>query len=601
MRLHRLFWLVSLLLALTVLGLSARIVAIEWTRAQSASRGLESIERLRRVLVAAEMASRERGPSNGVMGDDLPGETATLARLVQARARTDDAFDELDRAVIRSGIRRLAVDAAIAEALAGLKQGRAAINRIAAQPRDERSAADISDAIARMFAVIDDLSPALTQLMDEAQAAYPDASDALIGARVAADLREYAGQLGSQFTVALTARQPLRDTERVAVERLHGRVEQLRKLLVQRTGSGRESRAVRTATDLMQIRYFDSAIPFVESIVRQGMGDARYPVDAAGFAARYVPDMDAIVGLRDVLLEEALGTARRGHADARSALAWIVTGGLITFALLGLTLWVVHHRVVRPLEDTTALIVALARGDLAREIPKPRHRDEVADVLQALTVLRDNSVARRALEDERQRLVEQLREQSNTDFLTGLPNRRGFFTLAERHLPNLVRHGYPVTLALFDIDHFKRINDTHGHAVGDCALVEIARVCQQACRRGDVIARYGGEEFIVLMPHCEIEDAAAQAERLRALIEGTEVVVSERLTLRLTASFGLAGCAPGDHALDAVIARADESLYRAKREGRNRVVCPPDGAQIASAEAAETGPEDPAEPVGLRA
>jgi diguanylate cyclase (GGDEF)-like protein len=323
----------------------------------------------------------------------------------------------------------------------------------------------------------------------------------------------------------------------------------------------------------MQLRYFESAIPFVEALTAHGLDDAQYGMDAAGFAARYVPDMDSIVALRDVLMDEALDQARSGHAEARTALVWIGAGGLLTLGLLGLTLWVVHHRVVRPLEETADLLVAIAQGNLQRTVPSPRYRDEVADVLQAISVLRANSIARVALEDERQRLVEQLRDQSNTDFLTGLPNRRGFFTLAERHIPNQQRHGYPVAVALFDIDHFKQVNDGYGHVVGDAVLVEVARLCGEQSRRGDVAARYGGEEFVVLMPHTDVASAIQHAERLRSAIEALRIPLDDGGELRITASFGVAACRPDDDSLDAAIAGADECLYRAKRQGRNRVVC----------------------------
>lgn len=573
MRLHRLFGLVSLLLAGAVLGLSLRIVVVEWSRAAQARSGLEAMEHLGHLLLAAEMASRERGPANGVLGDDLPGDPAKHERLAQARARTDAAFAVLERAGGTASAPRNEVRALIARATLQLAHAREAIDRTAALPRARRTPADISGAIGKMFAVIDELSPALMRLTNEALAAYPRAADALIGARIAADLREYAGQLGSQFTVALTSRQPLRDAEHVEIERLRGRVEQLRQLLVQRTEAAPDRVPVQTATATMQLRYFESAIPFVEALTARGLDDAQYGMDAAGFAARYVPDMDSIVTLRDVLMDEALDQARSGHAEARTALIWIGAGGLLTLGLLGLTLWVVHHRVVRPLEETADLLVAIAQGNLQRTVPSPRYRDEVADVLQAISVLRANSIARVALEDERQRLVEQLRDQSNTDFLTGLPNRRGFFTLAERHIPNQQRHGYPVAVALFDIDHFKQVNDGYGHVVGDAVLVEVARLCGEQSRRGDVAARYGGEEFVVLMPHTDVASAIQHAERLRSAIEALCIPLDDGGELRITASFGVAACRPDDDSLDAAIAAADECLYRAKRQGRNRVVC----------------------------
>ena len=178
--------------------------------------------------------------------------------------------------------------------------------------------------------------------------------------------------------------------------------------------------------------------------------------------------------------------------------------------------------------------------------------------------------ARVALEDERQRLVEQLRDQSNTDFLTGLPNRRGFFTLAERHIPNQQRHGYPVAVALFDIDHFKQVNDGYGHVVGDAVLVEVARLCGEQSRRGDVAARYGGEEFVVLLPDTTLEGAEVVAQRLCQLLASQAVEVGGQ-AVRYTISAGIATMDADVSDFDALMQRADEALYAAKAGGRNRV------------------------------
>jgi diguanylate cyclase (GGDEF)-like protein len=122
---------------------------------------------------------------------------------------------------------------------------------------------------------------------------------------------------------------------------------------------------------------------------------------------------------------------------------------------------------------------------------------------------------------------------------------------------------------MLDIDHFKRINDTHGHAGGDAALRGLAETLRLGVRAADVLGRLGGEEFAVLLPQAALDDATGYAERLRAGIAGS-VVVHQHQELRFTCSFGVAQMRPSDD-LDALVGRADAALYEAKRAGRDRV------------------------------
>jgi diguanylate cyclase (GGDEF)-like protein len=412
----------------------------------------------------------------------------------------------------------------------------------------------------------------MIQLSTEAQTTYPSAANFLIVARKAVDLREYAGQLGSQFTAALAKRAPLTPQEQISIERLRGRIDLLNKQLVEQITANDNRVAVKTSIDTVQQRYFNSAIPFVEAQIAIGSINGHYNVDAAGFAARYVPDMDSIVTLRDVLMKEALEDARQSLDETRTAALWLASGNLLILALLGMTLWLINRRVVHPLSKATELILALAQGHLKITIPKSKHQDELAEVLNAIAVLRQNSEERVELEAERQRLVERLRELSNTDSLTGLLNRRCFFELAERVLPTLHRHGHPVTLAIFDIDHFKQVNDSYGHSVGDTVLVELAKLCRERCRSGDIVARFGGEEFVIMMPYCNIKEGAGQAERLRRYIEALRIPLPQGGELHISASFGVETCLPSDTSIHEVIKRADERLYVAKNTERNQVI-----------------------------
>lgn len=157
------------------------------------------------------------------------------------------------------------------------------------------------------------------------------------------------------------------------------------------------------------------------------------------------------------------------------------------------------------------------------------------------------------------------------DPLTGAGNRRLFLDATARLLAIRRRHVRPFALISLDLDLFKRVNDTHGHANGDKVLKAVAETLTHNLRGEDVLARIGGEEFAILMPETGKAEAANAAERHRQAIEAI-VVPTSKGAIRITCSFGVTEGEPQDSAPDAVMQRADEALYRAKREGRNRVV-----------------------------
>ena len=164
-------------------------------------------------------------------------------------------------------------------------------------------------------------------------------------------------------------------------------------------------------------------------------------------------------------------------------------------------------------------------------------------------------------------LAEQLARQ---DPLTGMNNRRAF-TDAARPVWNIAsRQGHPLAVVLLDIDCFKRINDTYGHAYGDKVLVTVSEVINDTIRRQDVAARWGGEEFILLLPETGLEEAAALAERLRLAIEAVRLRWGDDI-ITVTASFGVAERDAEHPSLDSLISVADKFLYQAKHDGRNRI------------------------------
>lgn len=165
--------------------------------------------------------------------------------------------------------------------------------------------------------------------------------------------------------------------------------------------------------------------------------------------------------------------------------------------------------------------------------------------------------------------LETLHTRGSTDQLTGTWNKAHLLkTLATA--VELTRSGPPLSLLALDLDHFKKVNDTHGHLAGDHVLKETARIMKALIRPEDVLARFGGEEFFIILPGSSLETAAAIAERIRAAIAAHAYEFSG-ITIPVTASLGVCPLTPAHPTAETLIARADELLYRSKHEGRNRV------------------------------
>ena len=166
-----------------------------------------------------------------------------------------------------------------------------------------------------------------------------------------------------------------------------------------------------------------------------------------------------------------------------------------------------------------------------------------------------------------------LYHRATRDALTGLINRGHFTELATQEIERARRFAEPLTIALLDLDFFKRINDTYGHDAGDITLVQFAKTCQEFARKIDIVARLGGEEFVILLPRANKEPAFEILQRLRLKVMETRIVSASGVPFNHTVSIGLASLRPHTRDLRELLRNADAALYKAKREGRNRAEC----------------------------
>ena len=256
-----------------------------------------------------------------------------------------------------------------------------------------------------------------------------------------------------------------------------------------------------------------------------------------------------------VVLRRALPRAPRRYPVMFTACAAWINAGVQLLRGFAYAAHGIGHPL--PVADATLSIVFSALGALA--LP--------ALTLGAVMIVNADLIAR-------------ARHAADHDFLTGAWSRRAFFDLARREQARAGRHGVPLSLLLFDVDHFKRINDTHGHAAGDSVLVEIVERTNAVIRTVDVCARLGGEEFAVLLPDTASPLALPVAERLRAALDRRPATAGAHVAY--TVSIGVVTLQQGE-TIEQMLSRADAALYAAKGAGRNRVVVAAPAANDAGA------------------
>ncbi|WP_158407292.1 sensor domain-containing diguanylate cyclase [Megalodesulfovibrio gigas] len=260
-----------------------------------------------------------------------------------------------------------------------------------------------------------------------------------------------------------------------------------------------------------------------------------------------------------------------------------LAGGLLTLAVITPFLLRLIRSLERPMHQLAEMAKDMATGQFASVCPFPGTRET------SLWEVRTLTEAFCRMQEMVGESMETLKRVAITDQLTGLFNRRHLLAEGARIVDVCLRGGAPCACIMADVDHFKRINDTWGHKVGDDALRQVADTLRYICRGSDIVARFGGEEFVVLAPNAGLAQGAELAERLRLAIADASLYVDDT-RVPMTMSFGVAECllesldtvaahGPGsiDLVLQDALRRADMALYRAKQTGRNRVVSDDEG------------------------
>ena len=286
---------------------------------------------------------------------------------------------------------------------------------------------------------------------------------------------------------------------------------------------------------------------------------------AARDVKRFQAHIDRAVALLDQTHDIFSRAMAKDHAAAREAQVrsvWATFGAFA--AALAISLFAAAALARSVFEGLDALRLGasrLAAGDLSHRVALPR-QDELGELATAFDAMAERLEASQKT----------LQELATRDGLTGLYNHRMFYIWLSDELARAQRVNRPAALLMIDIDHFKRVNDVHGHLAGDAVLKELGELLSRQARAIDHVCRYGGEEIAVILRETDIEGAAGVGERLRAAAAAQPFDVGAQAPVRITISIGVASWPGHGDSVEALVAAADAALYAAKRQGRNRVV-----------------------------
>jgi hypothetical protein len=289
--------------------------------------------------------------------------------------------------------------------------------------------------------------------------------------------------------------------------------------------------------------------------------------------------------------------------DQVTRVTWMLSAALVTiFLILYVLLTILNHRLLfTPLRDMAAKArqIAEKKEHLGDEVDMPQG-SEMREIAMSLNCLskrlkehvdhlegqvqdRTNVLAkvndmlhqemdeRKKAAQELHKYAAQLEHLARTDELTQAYNRRFFMQELEKEISRATRYDRPLAVITLDLDHFKDVNDTYGHAAGDSVLQTLSAACRSTLRSQDLFARLGGEEFAILLPETGLEEATQAAERIRVLVQELEVTAEDGQLMRFTASLGVASFRADEESVESLLHRADRALYAAKDAGRNRV------------------------------
>lgn len=491
----------------------------------------------------------------------------------KARALTDSAIEQLKGALTSSGCARCEDDEKrIAELPSRLSAIRKQADHFLSIPADQHIGQQIGSLGRSIARLSPEIQAIVTHQISAARRSEMDLSAELTLLAFTGELYEHTYQLGLGILPALAKRRPSSPAEHVHSERELARIRELLESIelatLHRVDLQRLADAtVRSPAYAQGLEHIAAVIEKLEQPAPPDTGtvEPNLQIDLAIAAITKFRD-DLIAAILKNLDEQE--TLLKIQFILATFAVFALTLSLI-WGLLGLWKWIVH-----PFGVANRIIRSFILEDASIQLPPPeKYRGLTRELFSTLSSLKEHIDFKRELESQQTELIQALQKLAETDHLTGLLNRRAFERCVAQYIEEWNDPKKLLAFILFDVDHFKEVNDSYGHMAGDMALVNIAKICRDNCRKSDITARVGGEEFCMVCFVNSPSEANGIAQRLRIDIQNSKIAYESGPLFRITASFGVAVSRLHEPCNTSILfGRADRLLYSAKAYGRNRVI-----------------------------
>ncbi|TJZ74187.1 GGDEF domain-containing protein [Chitiniphilus eburneus] len=564
------FQLCSLVIVLITAALAGQLIYHSYREFRLNQKSLENLSLYHAVLDAANVLAAERGETFRLISDLRVHNYPQRRAVAQARQRSDGELKQIAALIKRHQEDFVVSIQAVDHARRDLTRARELADSVADKPLARRGGTEITQVIDELYYVANDLRPAIIETGMHSVETDRRISYAVVMSRMLGLAREHAGRVGAQLMVPLIKREAIGADRQQRIGNFRERLNDMAEGFKQQMSNYRMQSGLQQAREAMERDYFGEGYRLLDEVLQQGSHSGDRLPSVMAFTERYTHAMRSVEQMQERLIQAAAEQSQQGVVNAkREAVQVLLLCGALIGVLIAL-LYTSRRRLLLPLLQARHGIIELAEGNLM-PLRRPRSGPEVEKLFDALDTLRSSQEKRVQAEQRLSQLTQQLKRQAETDVLTGVHNRRALEDIGEQLLTHAALGDWRVGLVMFDIDHFKKVNDVHGHPVGDLVLKMVAQTVLETCRNEDNVGRFGGEEFIVLVPLADAKAVRAVAEKLRRVIAGASVQLPGGRTLSVTASFGVSlSCARstwGD-----LVSEADTALYQAKHSGRNCVV-----------------------------
>lgn len=556
-----------LLIFMFVIILSVLLIAIpqivqSYQEYVKLHRSLVDIQNLRIFAETSNKISRERAPSNKAMSSSLEERPTRIKELKEYRAGVNQQIDLTVRTLQQAGFPELAkqVDVQLRK---DLNFARKQVDIYIATPKEERTAIAMDHAIRNMFRAWDSCRAILQQLIIDSKQKNSEVTDYASIVLILADLRDQAGRVASNIMAPLSFEEPIPEFNKIRSLQTQEQVKYLWRLMDTIQPESLKTDKFLELHEQVKLRFIDQALPIVNQLILQSENQQAYSLKANQVTDAMVDKFTSIVDLQAYLLEMHSLEAQRQMQSAQRQFFLILLISILLLTVAFFTMLYTRKKLFEPLIQAQHMIEELF------QIYERDQADAVASQNKEAHNLTDAIDKLKEMLKQRDILEFQLKNIANTDSLSGVSNRLGLeaFLKNAQTKPDQFSK---LSLIIVDIDNFKRVNDQFGHILGDLVIVEIAQCLKANISQTDLIVRFGGDEFLILIANSERNWILQIAESILADVSRLQIALpasSEKLKISVSI-----GVATGAENWEALFSQADESLFKAKAQGRNKVV-----------------------------